>query len=351
MARPRRRSRRTNRALSADCARIDSDRTIRAGVLSLTRARLRAASFPGRLGTRLDGGRRDGNSRPGQESLRSGAQVGRGGPVFASIVSARVSGGQTGAHAHRDHSRCWFRSARWQSIWPERIFGDSDACKVLVLGAGETSERTARALVSRGVNDLRVSNRSPERAEDLAARRRRAGGAVRAMANAVPRNRHPDYIDVIGRAAAHAGKSRADVARACGSSAFHHRHRSAARCRSGRERNGRRLSLRHRFVAIDRRSIARHAPPANRRRGKNHRRARGRFWRGDLTRIEAAPAPNIRPSEKTRCARRNRSKLSASYAAHTLRIERLCSARAGANWRWRRRGLWRKRSARGRTGS
>jgi glutamyl-tRNA reductase len=41
--------------------------------------------------------------------------------------------------------------------------------KVLVLGAGETSERTARALVSRGVSDLRVSNRSVERALELAA--------------------------------------------------------------------------------------------------------------------------------------------------------------------------------------
>jgi glutamyl-tRNA reductase len=50
----------------------------------------------------------------------------------------------------------------------QRIFGNLSACKVLVLGAGETSERTARALVSHGVNDLRVSNRSPERAHDLA---------------------------------------------------------------------------------------------------------------------------------------------------------------------------------------
>jgi glutamyl-tRNA reductase len=39
---------------------------------------------------------------------------------------------------------------------------------VLVLGAGETSERTIRALVSRGVTDLRVSNRSPDRACELA---------------------------------------------------------------------------------------------------------------------------------------------------------------------------------------
>jgi glutamyl-tRNA reductase len=50
----------------------------------------------------------------------------------------------------------------------QKIFGDLRNCKVLVLGAGETSEKTARALVSRGVADLRVSNRSGERAENLA---------------------------------------------------------------------------------------------------------------------------------------------------------------------------------------
>ena len=50
----------------------------------------------------------------------------------------------------------------------QRIFGKLSDCKVLVLGAGETSERTARALISRGVTDLRVSNRSMDRACELA---------------------------------------------------------------------------------------------------------------------------------------------------------------------------------------
>jgi len=59
----------------------------------------------------------------------------------------------------------------------EKIFGDLRSCKVLVLGAGETSERTARALISRGSTDVRVSNRSLERAEELA--RVIAGRAVR----------------------------------------------------------------------------------------------------------------------------------------------------------------------------
>jgi len=39
----------------------------------------------------------------------------------------------------------------------------------LVLGAGSTSEKTIRALNSRGVSDLRLSNRTPARAEELAA--------------------------------------------------------------------------------------------------------------------------------------------------------------------------------------
>jgi glutamyl-tRNA reductase len=50
----------------------------------------------------------------------------------------------------------------------QRIFGKLSNCKVLVLGAGENSERTARALVSRGVNDIRVSSRSTDRASELA---------------------------------------------------------------------------------------------------------------------------------------------------------------------------------------
>ncbi len=49
-----------------------------------------------------------------------------------------------------------------------KIFGDLRDRKVLILGAGETSERTARALNSRGVSDIRVTNRSFERAENLA---------------------------------------------------------------------------------------------------------------------------------------------------------------------------------------
>ena len=51
----------------------------------------------------------------------------------------------------------------------EKIFGDLTNLRVLLLGAGEISERTARSLQSRGVRSMVVSNRTYERAASLAA--------------------------------------------------------------------------------------------------------------------------------------------------------------------------------------
>jgi glutamyl-tRNA reductase len=50
----------------------------------------------------------------------------------------------------------------------EQIFGDLEGCKIMILGAGETSEKTARAFRSRGAEQIFVSNRSFERAAALA---------------------------------------------------------------------------------------------------------------------------------------------------------------------------------------
>lgn len=49
-----------------------------------------------------------------------------------------------------------------------QIFGDLSRHPVMILGAGETSERTARSLVSRGVETVIVSNRNFARAAQLA---------------------------------------------------------------------------------------------------------------------------------------------------------------------------------------
>jgi glutamyl-tRNA reductase len=45
----------------------------------------------------------------------------------------------------------------------EQIFGDLDGCKIMILGAGETSEKTAKAFRSRGAEQIFVSNRSLNR--------------------------------------------------------------------------------------------------------------------------------------------------------------------------------------------
>jgi glutamyl-tRNA reductase len=51
----------------------------------------------------------------------------------------------------------------------EKIFDSLNHRQVMVIGAGETSEKAARALLSRGAHSVIVSNRSHERAVALAA--------------------------------------------------------------------------------------------------------------------------------------------------------------------------------------
>jgi glutamyl-tRNA reductase len=50
----------------------------------------------------------------------------------------------------------------------EKIFGDLGACRAMVIGAGETSEKTARSLLGHGVRSLLVANRTFDRAGALA---------------------------------------------------------------------------------------------------------------------------------------------------------------------------------------
>ena len=105
------------------------------------------------------------------------------GQAKKAYASARESG-SAGPYLHRLFQRA-FRVAKHVRSFTEitrgavsvgsvavdlaqKIFGGLGGRKVLILGAGDTSERTARALVSRGVSDLRLTNRSNERASNLA---------------------------------------------------------------------------------------------------------------------------------------------------------------------------------------
>jgi glutamyl-tRNA reductase len=90
----------------------------------------------------------------------------------------------------------------------EKIFGGLGTSRVLILGAGETGEQTARALLSRGAGGICVANRSPEKAERLATE---MGG------KALPFEeweRHCDDIDILigSTAAPHAVVTRDGLA-------------------------------------------------------------------------------------------------------------------------------------------
>jgi glutamyl-tRNA reductase len=50
----------------------------------------------------------------------------------------------------------------------EKIFGDLSACRVMLIGAGDMSRRTAKSLHSRGAKSIIVSNRSYDHAVELA---------------------------------------------------------------------------------------------------------------------------------------------------------------------------------------
>src|SRR5262249_14003899 len=50
----------------------------------------------------------------------------------------------------------------------QQIFGELSGCKIMILGAGDTSEKTARGFHSRGARQIFVSNRSYSRAVALA---------------------------------------------------------------------------------------------------------------------------------------------------------------------------------------
>lgn len=50
----------------------------------------------------------------------------------------------------------------------EKIFGQLDGCRVMIIGAGEMSRVTAQSLRSRGASSIIVSNRSFDKAEELA---------------------------------------------------------------------------------------------------------------------------------------------------------------------------------------
>ena len=73
----------------------------------------------------------------------------------------------------------------------ERVFEDLAGRRILLLGAGKTADLTAANLISRGVGEIVVANRSPERAEALA---RRFGGRAVGLDQVEPELAQVDVV-------------------------------------------------------------------------------------------------------------------------------------------------------------
>jgi glutamyl-tRNA reductase len=73
----------------------------------------------------------------------------------------------------------------------ERVFDDLAGRRILLLGAGKTADLTAANLISRGVGEIVLANRSPERAEALA---RRFGGRAVGLDEVEAELAHADVV-------------------------------------------------------------------------------------------------------------------------------------------------------------
>jgi len=103
-----------------------------------------------------------------REAFAAARDAGSVGPVLEQVVQAAFRGGK----AVRTDTGIAEESVSIGSVAVElakRIFQRLADCNVLVIGAGKMGRVTARALARAGVNEVIVTNRSPARAEKLAA--------------------------------------------------------------------------------------------------------------------------------------------------------------------------------------
>ena len=138
----------------------------------------------------------------------------------------------------------------------EKIFTTLSDRQVMVIGAGDTSEKTARALLSRGAHSIIVSNRSHERAVELA--KELGGRAVHFDEWA--EEFHKIDIVISSTSAPHYVLDRAKLEPLMklrkNRPLLLDRHRRPARHRAGSQFSGKCLSLQHRRPASHRRRLS-----------------------------------------------------------------------------------------------
>ena len=134
----------------------------------------RAPSVPCHRRARRDDPRRVGDPGPGQARIRARAGRGTTSAFMNRLFRVRCSGKRVRSDTHR-LARVSMSSVAVRLA--QETLGDLTGKRVIVIGAGETGELTARALTEQGVRSVFVANRHYDRAIGLA--QRFGGQAVR----------------------------------------------------------------------------------------------------------------------------------------------------------------------------
>ncbi|HET9870577.1 MAG TPA: glutamyl-tRNA reductase, partial [bacterium] len=112
-----------------------------------------------------------------KDAFRSAVEAGSAGAVLTGIFNRAFAA----AKAVRSQTEIARMPVSVSSVavgLAGKIFGSFENKKVLLLGAGETGELTAKYLADAGVTDFRVANRTVEKAQALAARLGGWGGSL-----------------------------------------------------------------------------------------------------------------------------------------------------------------------------
>ena len=226
---------RGRRARPARPPRRDPPDRARGGDLLAAQLRRRAPALPRDRGPGVDDRRRGRDPGPGQARLRGGdARPGCTGPLSNRLFAAALTTGkrvrsETGIGA----SRVSVPSVAVDLALS--VLGGLEERHVVILGAGETSELTARALADQGAGTIFVANRHADRALSLA---QRFGGSVvglDGLPEQLAARRHRALLDLLAASDRRPRGARAgDGERAGGAAALLlDRHRGAARHRPG----------------------------------------------------------------------------------------------------------------------
>ncbi len=116
--------------------------------------------------------------------VRSAFDAGTTGPVLDRVFrQALHAGKKVRAETAIAESPASVSSAA--AALARQVFGRLEGCSVLLIGAGHVAELAARSLAARGARIAYVANRSPQRADELAARFAAAGIAFERAAEAL----------------------------------------------------------------------------------------------------------------------------------------------------------------------